>query len=509
MSIVSYNGKKLSPAPFVSITKQYTKSGNGDKIGALFSISIKGTCVVFTGSPDKDGVFYTGSNYPPDARTDPTYVYSFDENEALGIMLRKAEAIRTLFSEEGKSLEIQSFNGSPPMKCNPRIISVNIPEGQWYNTFEYTVDMECDVMYINGTDITEDDFDDVYISALSEGWQIETLEEPENLSELRTYRVTHNLNATGKKFYDENGDSVPAWKQARKAVVKKLGFNRGTLDFLRLSGVQDLPSYFSQYNHVRSENINESEGSYDVNETWILASGTASENFTIETNSSRDSALTRVSIQGQIQGYEVRNSGLELVTSKYHNASGKYDEIFPLLYQRAKAFSNVKNLCPIMNTYSKTSNVFAGNIGYNCEFDNRPSGLITATKYEDISIGGNFGSDVFAVIPVLGRKRGPVLQNIGTKKECTRNLSVNVTFDRDLYLASAPSNYTILNVQHPRFTHPYSGDIQRLVNEAHPVLSLARNNLMEIATKAYVQDQSENWNPQTLNYTYNVSWTFE
>lgn len=507
MSIVSYDGKKLSPAPFVNITRTYTKKGSGEKIGATFNLSVKGKCLVFTGSPDSSGTFYTGSFYPPDARTDPTYTIAFTENQALGIMLRKQEAIRELFSEEGKSFEIQSFNGSPPMKCNPRVVSVNFAEGLWYQDFDYVIELEADVMYINGGEISEDEFNE-QISAFEEDWQIETLEDPQNISQVRMYKVSHNLSATGKRFYDQEGNPQEAWREARKAVLNKLGFNSGVLDFLHLSGVRDLPDYFGQYNHVRTENINEGAGIYGVNETWLLASGTAIETFTVEQTKSRDSGLTKVVINGQIQGLEVRSSGLELISNKYQTASGKYDEIFPLLPGRARAYAGVKNMNIVPLSYTKSTNPAVGTINYSFEYDNRPSGMISHTLFEDVNIGESFGADIFAAIPVVGRRAGPVLQDIYTKKECTRNFSINLTFDRDLYMSGWQQNYRVVDVPHPRNISPYSGELNYLVSFAKP-LGNARNNLGTLATKQFVGEQTENWNPTTLNYTYNVNWTFE
>src|SRR5690606_21036907 len=119
-------------------------------------------------------------------------------------IIRKQEAIRQLFAEEGLVLEFQSFDGSQPMKCNPRILGITFQDGQWYDTCDYTVNCECDVLSVNGLLVGEDDFDQ-YIAAASESWNLETLEEAESDLLPRTYRLTHSVSAKGKRFYKSDG----------------------------------------------------------------------------------------------------------------------------------------------------------------------------------------------------------------------------------------------------------------------------------------------------------------
>lgn len=511
MSIVTYDGKRLIPAPLISIDKQYTTTGDGKQIGTVWRISIKGDMLTYKGSPDENNIFYTGSNYPPIGSTSPDYSVTFDENQHLGHVLRKQEAIRKLFKREGLSFEVQSFDGSAPMKCNPRIKSITFPEGQWFNKFAYQIELESDIITVNGIPLGEDSLPDgsniysSYINTLEDNWQIETLEEPENESIPRTYRVTHGVSAVGKRFYDENGIlTLEAWQQAKKAVLPRLGL---ALAFLTQSGVKDIPSYCSGYNYLRSENINESNGTYGINETWLMSSGSALESFTIDVRKGIDNAFSRVSIQGMIKGLEIRDSGMNLIQTKFTSASGKYGLIAGSIFDRAKNYSTLQKLHQYPLSKSLTFNPFDGTVQYSYEYDDRPSGMITHSLSENISVTSSWGVDVFAAIPVLGRARGPVLQAINTKKETTRSLSIDVVFDKALYIGD--SGYNVLNTPHPRWRGPYSGDLQWVVSNAHPVFSFAINNIGTVANTAFVSDQNESWNPNSLHYTYNVTWVYE
>lgn len=512
MSIVSYNGKRLIPAPFINIAKSYTTSPDGKMIGAIWNIGVKGSVLTYKGSPDENNLFYTGSQYPPaPGQASPDYRVTLAENENLGHVLRKQEVIRKLFATEGLSFEVQSFDGSAPMKCNPRIKSITFPEGQWFDRFEYDMQLEADLITVNGVPLGEDSNSSGeniftnYISALEDNWQIETLEEGESATILRSYRVSHTVSATGKRNYDENGVLVKeAWQQAKSAVIPRIGLD---LDFLTMSGLGDIPVFFSGYNHVRSENINKTNGTYGITESWLMTSGNTIESFNIDVKKGIDSAFTRVAIQGIVRGLEIRDSGMNLISSKFHNASGKFNEIRGYASDRAKAYSSINRLHHIPVSQSFTMNPFDGTVQYSYEFDDRPSGLITHANNENITIQNNWGVDVFAAIPVLGRAKGPVLQSIHTKKETSRSLNIEFTFDKNLYIGD--SGYSVLTIPHPRWRAPYSGDLQNIVNHAHPVSSFAPNNIGGVATRAYVSDQSENWNPNTLHYSYNVTWVYE
>lgn len=511
MSIVSYDGKRLIPAPQLSITKSYTTTPDGKKIGSVWNISVKGDMLTYKGSPDENNAFYTGSLYPPSNNPSPDYSVTFAENEHLEHVIRKQEAIRRLFAIEGKSFEVQSFNGSAPMKCNPKIKSVTFPEGEWFNRFNYQIDMEADIITINGVPLGEDsnpdgsNIFDQYISSLEDNWQIETVEEPESLTIPRTYRVNHSVNAVGKRFYDENGVlEMEAWQQAKRAVLPRLGLD---LNFLTLSGLRDIPAYFSGYNYVRSESINETNGSYGINETWLMASGYALENFTIDSRKGIDSAFTTVNVQGVVRGLEIRDSGMNLIQTKYESASGKFDQIQANIYGRAQNYTGISYLHRYPIARSITHNPFEGTVQYSYEYNDRPSGLFTNSINENISIQNNFGADIFAAIPVLGRALGPVLQPINTKDKCTRSLSVEVVFDRSRYIGA--SGYNLMSVPHPRWTAPYSGELAYLIVAAHPVFSFAINNIGTVAQNAYISEQNENWNPNTLVYSYNIAWAYE
>ena len=47
----------LTPAPFVNITKEFDKQGDGEILGTRYSITLQGTLVADRGSPTYEGLF--------------------------------------------------------------------------------------------------------------------------------------------------------------------------------------------------------------------------------------------------------------------------------------------------------------------------------------------------------------------------------------------------------------------------------------------------------------------
>lgn len=487
MSHVIYNSKRLIPAPFVSITKNYQKSGNGDIIGKTYNITLNGTIVAWMGSPTSSGSFWTTSGYPPDE--------TLTANDRLWAIQRKQAAIRELFSDEGLQFEVQALNGMNPVRCNPRINEISFGEGTWYDKCEYTIQLECDELYPD----TEDSYDQ-YISNATEEWSVDTNDEAESLSLPRTYTLTHNVSAVGKKFFDDTGaqPQLP-WQYARDYVLGKLGFDS---TMALSSGVSNLPSFYGGWNHSRNNSINESEGSYSVTETWVLASGSALEELNIDQSKSMDSALTKVSIRGNIRGLEQRNSNLSLLSSKWTNAQTKFAEASGLAYLRAQQYSGLSNLNidPISTTIGK--NVTQGTIDYTYEYDNRPMNLVEGALSESITISDNVGGELFASIFVLGRTRGPVLQDLGTKPGNTRTLNIELIVPpptiSDRTVATAKS---VMITNKPSSNPAYSGSIYNLIYAANPL-----NNGF---STVYQNQPQESWDFRNGRYNYSTVWNYE
>lgn len=461
MSRCNYNSKRLIPAPQVQFSKSYFTSDDGTKIGSAWSIQISGTIVAFKGSPTSAGVFHAVSGFPADE--------TVAENQRLGSILRKQQAIRDLFSEDGHSLEWQSEDGTSPIKCNPRVTAIEFQQGIWYDRCEYTISLTAPTLYSSGLPVGED-ANLSQIESASESWSIEASDEPVSVGINRTYRVGHTVTAKGSRLYDNSGGSTAGYVQAKTWVVARLGMDTSIL----AASVVGSLSGLGRYNSLRSENIDEVAGSYSVTESWVLSASAATETFDINTTTSLADGLTRVTVDGTITGYDSPS------TSKYANAITKYASVNP--FSLATAYGGGANLKSVPVSTSVAKNPITGVIRYTNEYDNRPNNLIAGARTESITISDSMPTQFVVPIFVLGRAAGPVLQNLNTSREKRRtvNIEVVMTLPAGGVFASSPR-----------------GECEGIANQHRP------------QGTAFEDENNDSWDMKNGRYTFTRSWIWE
>lgn len=483
MATVLYNSKAIIPAPLVNISKQYIKTGDGENIGTTYSITLTGTIVPYKGSPRGgtaavagfDGAWWTLGGYPPDE--------TVGETERLKYIILKQGHLRRLFGTDGQLLEIQPLDGSNPLLCNPRVIEIVFSENIWFDRSDYTITLEADSISYSGI-TSEDNFQvdgqNVYLSDAAENWTIELDETPINSSNGKSYRVSHTISATGRRYYNEAGELVQQpWYWAKTWCASKLGFD-GTAISEFTSGIFDSTVASLHFNHIVTESVDEKAGSVSLTETWVLADQTATEDFSISTTSSLEDNRITVSIEGSITGYESD------ANSRWTNVEAYFAGIPALVFSRCQTYSGVTlNTTAISSTIGR--NPIAGTISYSYSYNNRPSNYISDAKSESISIIDNNNADVFAQIVVPGRTRGPILQDINTVQAAARALNVEAVF-------TIPTG----TVTQAIAAKP---NIDSLVTEVE--------NTLLPAFQIFKESDEETWDWINGRYTRNVRWVYE
>lgn len=537
----------IIPAPHVNIQKQHLKRGDGKNIGTTFSITLTGTMITDRGSPiaftalpgstfgGPYDAFWTGSTASDSSPNEPTSE-SIDAKDRLRALLRKQEALRALFQKDGMTLEFATPGGDNPIQCNPRVLSIDFPEGTWYDQMPYTIVLEADTLRGEGmANARNDDSDvelaevlgikDVYVSAATEDWSIDTNDQPESVGIPFTYQITHSMTATGKRHYVDGSTGAvvrEAWENAKAYVESFMGLDKypysdgpGSITTFA-SGVRDIPNYYVGYNHATSENLDKQGGGYAVTETWLLASGNALEEFSISFDGGVDTALESIGVNGTITGLETSSSqevGQNSTPNKYTNAKAKYDTLYDnasinsAFYQRAVTAATefgitttLVNQAPASLGISKDE--IGGTIGYTLSFDNRAPNCITGTDSESIQIQDTLPGDVFASIPVLGRATGPVLQYINTQTEYRRSLSIELVMTSGWQFCT-PNSYLDAMLNKPSLTTPQNTELADIIEGVSPA--------NDVNIKRYFVNPSptESWNPKEGRYTFNIEWTYE
>lgn len=312
MASVVYDNKAIIPSPLVTITKVYRASDDGEKHGVSYDISLAGTLLPFRGSPsgnyplgDPSDAFWTLSNYPPDE----TYVGG---DTPFARLERKQEALRWLFREDGKILEWYGGAASP-VKCRPKVISINFPEGQWVNRCNYSIELEAE--YLTG--ITDEDvFDTSGLQSVSEEWQFNEVTGHDG----KVYEITHTVSAQGTLTFNEvTGSETSAWSNAKDWCDNRV---TGSPDSTFVTYATSFTNWVNG-GYIKSTNVAERNGSYAITEIWTIreagpgeiAATYTEESFTI-INRAQNNAVD-VSYNGTIYGLQdqERTGGSSAVVS--------------------------------------------------------------------------------------------------------------------------------------------------------------------------------------------------
>jgi hypothetical protein len=488
---------------------------------------------------------------------DPTWSHAYEDGdykrpkrqfvpyeEALDAMMFKQRVLRELFSRDGQRVEIIPISAEEPaLICYPRLVSIDFTEGIYTDYTTYTVVLEADTLLDNallvdmdGNPIESNDllsekqiFDLKwrFIESYTDTWNLDTNDTPEG-DVSRTYTITRNISAVGKDHYspgldDGNNNSVKktkAWENARDFVHSRITNGNLPNEYPNVngmigSGVINLISDYKGYNHLRNESIDVAGGSYSLTETWNLAQGTAYEDYQSSIDVGIDGPFVKVGINGNIKGMinappSGKIFGGDFETNpkdRYINSLTKYYEIsdsgrFGIgsdVFKRANNLVAVQlNAQPM--SVSVSFNEQKGEIGYTVNYDNRPTNIISGVLTEEISVNDTHPGDVFATIPIIGRKTGPILQHIGTRTEYTRNVSVNLQLDyNDVAYGSGKAS---LIKQKPSVVSPMREQLISLLQELSPSGEVG-------VRKYFINPPQESWNPKTGVYSIQVDWVYE
>jgi hypothetical protein len=593
--------KVIRPCPLMSIDWNANQNSTGNT-GGSYNITLNGTIISDQGSPFLDPL-----GQPPRQPYNAKFQNAYDPKPSsqivaseskLGGVLAKQVALRTLFADSCSYVEVLSIDGNEPViKFYPKLVSISFDEGIWVDTCRYSITLETDFLLNNDDkiiamnsygqgiiDIDQPDLSGITIptflskyggivSDFSENWSIEPDDSNgitpffPNDNIIRTYRLTRNLSATGKRISDcfspqGGGEGYLQAKGFLKKYLDKKSHNYNS--YLMSSGVSSLHSdlpiigaseYFASgfidlsakiyggYNHSRSESFDVSAGSYSIADTWLLSSGTAYENYSSSISSSDEDSLKTVSVNGSIKGLsDMPPSGYiyggeyrsNIHYTPHQRALDKYNAVSNFgsfgissdIYKRARRLVNF-DINPTPKSTSIGHNEFTGEITYNIEFDTRPIVQnIGGLKSSNISINDTYPGDVFATIPVIGRSNGPVLQYLGTRTEYRRDITIELVFDTNYGATTTTTAQPSVSSSTTTTTTTLSPSQLQFMYRNRFLLSKptmwepARteiNNIIKAVSPAYelgirkyfVNPPQESWNPTDGIYNLNLSWTYE
>ena len=493
---------ELGPVPLMTISREFLRDGAGSYIGVNNKINLTGK-IYNSGVP--------GLNH----------------------IINREQVLRDLVRTGVGDLEVKSAtNGRNLFGQNAKITNYSIDKtpDQWVYSADYSIDLS----YYES--IAEDKGSKYRVNSVSENWSLEpigelvylaltknitkrTETEPRTSTSLTSvmvtglpqFRLTRKLSAVGVRSpesasHDKSSKNEynfqtvtqkaqnDAYLQAKKWIDDRLNLpfdnsSNAKGDYTsKIASPYNVSNFSNLFicNHTRSINYSITDGSYEVNDSWLaLPSGVRHiEEFTIE-SSTDDKFVKTVKVQGLIKGLQVTNSnivtkndnipnissgkinldqyntggesgnvgGKTLSSEKYTNALNAWiDDIKPSLYTRAclalrspdrtqdyfpanynggtlppgnPAFrkENLLNVIPIST--SESHDTLKGALGYTYEYNNALkvfSGVIAETVSINVVGPGDQAVELF----VLGRPLGPVLQTLGTKTATTKSVNIEL-----------------------------------------------------------------------------------
>ena len=170
--------------------------------------------------------------------------------------------------------------------------------------------------------------------------------------------------------------------------------------------------------------------------------------------------------------------------------AANYDSIWNQGGARYATFNPI----PVNMTESHRSH--AGEIDYSMEFNNRPLNLIPGSVSESLTINDNFPVQEVAEVFVLGRRLGPVLQDLGANTSSTREVTFEVVLPRPPQIAA-------------RFIFPqyqYQAAID-LVEQLNPKYMFGAFPYALI--KSYTTADSQSYNPLEGRISITKGWKWQ
>ena len=476
----SYGEYTLEPKPLFNINKEYIKTPAGTGLGTRYNLSLEGSLI-------------------------PSVSHGFDQS--ITGVFNAVESLRGAFDTDYKPFFLGFIGEAPIVSGHPKITAfdVNYEGDNYTQRATYSISLNLPTLVGTGFETVGPETDDLSshgIISYSDDFSLEFADErvggsvtvgDDTIDIPSVYSLTHNVTAQGEPF-----SGLDPTHLAQQFVGTKLGFSNimsGVSGILNSSGVV--------CNNFRTVSVNKTDGTCNASETFVInPSGRYREDFEISTNTSLEDAYTTIDINGTIQGYANisypdPNVPVEGSTPKFQNAMTAWDSISGITYSRANSFYkiNPKHLAFLAsNSLNPTTlstafgyNITEGTITYAYSYNDRPINCVADALTETININETEPNDIFASLTVLGRKSGPLLQDIGTSGARTRDISI------DAFLPIRTGCDVAVDFASPT-------EYANLVNEYEA-------NLVSSYGSVYINSHTTSWQPKIGRFTFNKSWT--
>jgi hypothetical protein len=329
----------------------------------------------------------------------------------------------------------------------------------------------------NGTIQYQADFDDrAYINNTFETYSINQTVSEEDYKTIARIEGT----ITGAVYLDDGPSHTIKYTRAslQWSVVKSLIFAR----VVQETGIQTLKPFPVSAQVTSDRNAGTITYSYEFSDQNPAS---VRHEYTISRRFSREDGADFIGIEGTITGLRTAHSdspfGSGDAAERYANALTFWDGISGNLLGVAATYVDFRCINPNPVSTNVGHSPLGGTITYSSEFSSAVMPTTPGALSETVSIQDEEATPLIAIIPVLGRPLGPVIQDLGSIKERRRTVTVEVVMIPAKFGCST-------SVQRPDV------DVGLYVPQA---------------TVMFKEQDTNNWVPNTGRYTRTVSWIYE
>lgn len=452
------------PFPTFSITREDIRLDDGTFLNTLYTISVTGN-VTATGTYSTKGT---------------------RQGQLHGYLKTLVGTGANAFGSKGiGTLDIQPYGGANSMSfTDARIVSVEALEADeasgGIHYHPYSIQFQANLSNMDGGAQTYS------LSSVNESWEFSNSDIITNEDE-KSFTVTHTISAVGVATA---ADGNYAWMQAKAYVDKRAAsaladINLEPIEGMTASSPANLGSIFTGFsstatvNHVRTTNSNITAGEYGITDTWILAGSTAIVDIEISSETGEQVEHNTATVSGTITGLD--SSGATAGTSDaYANAETMWGTIEGTL----RSLANSSGVAIPATNGELTKNVGKNKNSATITFSvtyNDMQGLLAGSISESLQIDDSGGTDVVAIIGVILRASGPIIQDMGTLTEKRKSVTFTAKMKKS-ERGDQPDGGTIVEGYKPTASAGGSGP--------------------------YLDTEQESWNPITGDYTLTREWVY-
>ena len=496
------------PFPRYSVSREPIKKDTLH-IANKYTINITGTALINTGS--------TSSMLDAGERQN-------DIHDIIGkILFFQAKQGVLEIAPYGGKANILRFDDAILVNCEA-VEQTDTSQGVQSQDYNFTFEAYSLTIASENVDNTIETFDpeqasDIFnLEDFSESWEYSIADENTQLEfELddttkkvfRNYTITHTLSAKGRPKQPSPGEdpkTKSGYIEAKAYVDKWLAYvgnnpipalpaivpdhSRGEEQDVNLKEIiqgEDSELY-AAYNQLNTYSKDILEGTYSVTRTWTVSRHPATCTIDLSLNEDPAAEFNTVELSINIDGHEYFLEGETIdktTTRKYVSAKSFFDDsVKPIMYTIANSFHKdrlgdppERPLRTTASSFNQTHNQTSGTISVSATYDDAftPAENVLTHSINITSNNEDGGNNIVAILQVISKADGPIIQNMNTTQERTRSISM------DWVMAKSA----------------------RVLKPSRQAEAYIEANYKPDPDNVYRQSKTETWNP--LSGAYNVS----